>query len=73
MCSGKCFRTDCEEWRSKFCGATNAIISHSMLSKECYMHNLGTQCVPILMYGASVWSFTRECFRRISVSFNDAV
>ena len=44
-----------------------------MLSEECYMHILGTQCVPILMCGASVWSYARESLRRISVSFNDAV
>ena len=53
VCSGKCFRTDCEERRRKFCGAVNAIISHNMLSEECYMHILGAQCEPILMYGTA--------------------
>ena len=73
VCSGNFFRTNCEERRRKFCGAVNALTSHNMLSKECYMHILGTQCVQILMYGASVWSFARESLRRINVSFNDAV
>ena len=73
VCSGKFFRTDCEERRRKVCGAVNAIISHNMLSKECYMHILGTQCVPVLMYGASVRCCARESLRRISVSFKDAV
>ena len=73
VCSGKFFRTDCEERQRKFCGAVNAIISHNMLSEECYMHILCTQCVPILMYGASVWSCARESLRRIGTSFNDAV
>ena len=71
--SGKLFRTDCEERQRKFGGAINAIISHNVLSEECYMHILITQCVPILMYGASVWSCARESLRRKSVSFNDAV
>ena len=71
--SGKFFRTDCEERRRKFCGAANAIISHNTLSEECYMHILGTQYVPILMYGASVWSCAGESLRRIGISFNDAV
>ena len=47
VCSGKCFRTDCEEWRRKFCGAVNAIISPNMLSEECYMHILSIQCANI--------------------------
>ena len=37
------------------------------------MHILGTQCVPILMYGTSVCSCARKSLRRISVSFNDAI
>ena len=36
--SGKCFRTDCEERRRKFCGAVNSIISHNMLFEEFYMY-----------------------------------
>ena len=73
VCSGKFVRTDCEERRRKFCGAVNAIISHNMLSEECYMHILGTLCVPILRYSASAWSCARASLHRISVSFNDAV
>ena len=73
VCSGKFFRMDCEERHRKFCGAVNVIVSHNMLSEECYMHILDTQCVLILMYDASVWSCARKSLRRISVSFNDAV
>ena len=73
VCSGKCFRMDCEEQRRKFCDAVNAIIAHNMLSEKCYMYIFGTQCVPILMYGASVRSCARGSLHRISVSFNDAV
>ena len=73
VCSEKFFRTDYEERRRKFCDAVNAIISHNMLSEEFYMHVLGIQCVPVLMYGASVWSCGRESLHRISVSFNVTV
>ena len=74
ICSGKTFHTDCEERRRKFCIAANCIILNSkLLTQECYMHILKTQCLPILLYGARIWSCSNEMLRKIGVSFNNAV
>ena len=44
-----------------------------MQSEESYMNILVTQCVPILMYDASIWNSAWESLCRISVSFNNVI
>ena len=73
VCSGRNFCTNCEDRRRKFCVAANSIISHNLLSDECCMYVLRTQCIPILTYGAGVWRCTSEILRGIGVTFNNAI
>jgi hypothetical protein len=73
VCSGRKFRTNCEDRRRKFCVAANSIMSHNLLSEECFMYVLRTQCIPILTYGAGVWRCNSEALRGIGVTFNNAV
>ncbi len=51
----KVFTTNIEMRRRKFCGAANDILSfRSILSKECIIHVVNTQALPILAYGAAL-------------------
>ena len=58
--SCKYFRTVCEDKKRKFYEATNSIIMSGLASVECAVYLLKVHCLPILMYGAGVWSCTEE-------------
>ena len=57
----------------KFCAAANSIIMSGLVSEECAMFLLKKQCLPILMYGAGVWSCTKKIIWQFDACFNNAV
>ena len=74
LVAGKTFTTSAENCRRKFCAAFNdVVINGGFLSEECLMEVFTKQCIPILMYGAAVWSMSVEAKRKLGVCFNRAI
>ena len=74
LIAGKCFKTDVGERKRKFFAVFNNVIANGgFLSEECLMEIYNKQCIPILMYGAAVWSISTEEKRKVGVCLNRGV
>ena len=68
------FKCDVRGLCRKFCVASNQVLRQgSKLSEEVLVHIINTQCVPILMYGCEVWTYSYEELRKVKVFLNDSM
>ena len=74
LIAGKSFKTDVREHKRKFFVMFNNVVSNrGSLSEECLKEIYNIQCIPILMYGAAIWSFSAEEKCKVNVCLNRGV